>query len=227
MQETQVHAGLEGIDVVKIEEQLTAFWRESASGAGQETANSAITRACTLNLIVYTSAREDRESTSQLVEEINTQHPGRTIILIADRDSTVNSLDAFVSTRCRALSGALTGLCGEQITIEANGDAVDTAATAVTPLLIPDVPVFLWWKDVPDYSDKLWRYLVDFSDRVVVDSTAFDNITGDFDSLDQLLAEHSHELILSDLNWGRLTEWRALLASFWDVPSYREYLSQI
>jgi glucose-6-phosphate dehydrogenase assembly protein OpcA len=32
---------------------------------------------------------------------------------------------------------------------------------------------------------------------------------------------------LSDLNWGRLTTWRSLIASFWDVPAYREALGSI
>jgi glucose-6-phosphate dehydrogenase assembly protein OpcA len=31
----------------------------------------------------------------------------------------------------------------------------------------------------------------------------------------------------SDLNWGRLTAWRTLLASFWDVPDYRPHLERI
>jgi glucose-6-phosphate dehydrogenase assembly protein OpcA len=31
----------------------------------------------------------------------------------------------------------------------------------------------------------------------------------------------------SDLNWGRLTSWRTLLASFWDVSAYRPVLDEI
>jgi glucose-6-phosphate dehydrogenase assembly protein OpcA len=32
---------------------------------------------------------------------------------------------------------------------------------------------------------------------------------------------------VSDLNWGRLTSWRTLIASFWDVPDYRPHLDRI
>jgi glucose-6-phosphate dehydrogenase assembly protein OpcA len=34
-------------------------------------------------------------------------------------------------------------------------------------------------------------------------------------------------MLLSDLNWGRLTSWRSLIASFWDVPEYREHLDAL
>jgi glucose-6-phosphate dehydrogenase assembly protein OpcA len=33
--------------------------------------------------------------------------------------------------------------------------------------------------------------------------------------------------MLSDLNWGRLTAWRNLIASFWDVPDYRAHLDAL
>jgi glucose-6-phosphate dehydrogenase assembly protein OpcA len=32
---------------------------------------------------------------------------------------------------------------------------------------------------------------------------------------------------ISDLNWARLTAWRALLAGFYDVPEYRQMLDQL
>ncbi|HKP73345.1 MAG TPA: OpcA/G6PD domain-containing protein, partial [Pyrinomonadaceae bacterium] len=34
-------------------------------------------------------------------------------------------------------------------------------------------------------------------------------------------------ILASDLNWGRLTAWRNLIASFWDVADYREHLNGI
>ncbi|HEX8890450.1 MAG TPA: OpcA/G6PD domain-containing protein, partial [Pyrinomonadaceae bacterium] len=34
-------------------------------------------------------------------------------------------------------------------------------------------------------------------------------------------------MTVSDLNWGRLTAWRMLMASFWDVPDYLPYLEKI
>jgi glucose-6-phosphate dehydrogenase assembly protein OpcA len=41
-----------------------------------------------------------------------------------------------------------------------------------------------------------------------------------------LIRERGELLALTDLNWGRLTSWRALVASFWDVADYRPLLSR-
>jgi glucose-6-phosphate dehydrogenase assembly protein OpcA len=145
--------------------------------------------------------------------------------LNAERGAGEPRLDAFVSTRCQLSSRGAKRICGEQITIEAAGTAVDTASSAVAPLLVPDVPVFLWWKDIPHYDDRLFTRLAGMADRVVIDSASFDHPHQDLRRLAALL--EGGRTRLSDLNWGRLTSWRALVAGFWDVADYRESLSRV
>jgi glucose-6-phosphate dehydrogenase assembly protein OpcA len=123
--------------------------------------------------------------------------------------------------------GAGKQICGEQVTIEAGGPLVQTAASAVAPLLVSDVPVFLWWKDIPHYEDKLFDRLSQMADRIVIDSAAFDRPYDDLLRLSKTISDRSRLMRVSDLNWGRLTSWRTLFASFWDVPSYRPLLDEI
>jgi glucose-6-phosphate dehydrogenase assembly protein OpcA len=118
-------------------------------------------------------------------------------------------------------------VCGEQVTIEASGAAVETAASALEHLVVPDVPVFLWWKDIPHGEDKLFNRLVELSDRVVIDSVVFDHPHEDMQHLARIIGTHRQYLLASDLNWGRLTSWRNLVASFWDVADYRTHLDAI
>jgi glucose-6-phosphate dehydrogenase assembly protein OpcA len=113
------------------------------------------------------------------------------------------------------------------VTIEAGGIIVETAASAIAPLLVPDVPVFLWWKDIPHYDDPLFNRLSRLADRVVIDSAAFDHPHEDMLRLRGVVAEIAPGARVSDLNWGRLTSWRTLLASFWDVAEYRSALADI
>jgi glucose-6-phosphate dehydrogenase assembly protein OpcA len=65
------------------------------------------------------------------------------------------------------------------------------------------------------------------TDRVVIDSASFDHPYEDLKRLAQIIGEHPQSFALSDLNWGRLTAWRTLIASFWDVADYRPYLDTI
>ena len=216
---------VKGVDVDKIEKELASMW-SGVSKTGDASSSSGITRACALNLIVYTTPSDDRGQLEDMLGQINEQHPGRTLILVVYRDTATPRLEGYVSMRCRLL-GAGKQICGEQVTIEAGGVLVETAATAVAPLLVPDVPVYLWWNDIPHYEDKLFDRLAQLSDRIVIDSAAFDRPYDDLLRLSKTISDPSRRMRISDLNWGRLTSWRTLLASFWDVPDYQPLLSEI
>jgi len=227
--ETQVNAvhvsPSKGIDVDKIEKELASMWSD-ASGSGSTT-GSGVTRACTLNLIVYASPADNRAQLDEMLDLIGEQHPGRILILIADREAKEPKLDAYVSTRCRLLGATGKQVCTEQVTIETAGLLVETAASAVEPLLVPDVPVFLWWKDIPHYDDELFDRMAQMADRIVIDSAAFDHPHDDLLRLARMLRANKRAVRVSDLNWGRLTSWRTLLASFWDVTDYRPLLDAV
>ena len=213
-----------GIDAAKLERELARMWAEmSAPKAGGQEAG--VVRACVLNLVVYVAGKEECPEVNDLLEVVIERHPCRAILLVANRGATAPRLEAFVSTRCQLTTRGPRQVCGEQITIEADGPLVDTASTAVAPLLMPDVPVFLWWKDIPDREDKLFDRLAEMADRVVIDSASFDRPHKDMLRLAEVLK--SGRLRLSDLNWGRLTSWRSLVAGFWDVADYRQSLARI
>jgi glucose-6-phosphate dehydrogenase assembly protein OpcA len=217
----------QGVDIDKIEKQLATMWSSSSTSTAEEGSNSGVTRACALNLIVYTTPEDDRDKLEDLLTRVNEQHPGRTLILVSDRAAPEAGLDAYISMRCRQVGSTGKQICGEQVTIEARGSLVETAATAVAPLLVPDVPVYLWWKDIPHYEDRLFDRMAQMADRIVIDSCAFDKPYDDLLRLTQMIHDESRHLLASDLNWGRLTTWRTLLASFWDVPAYRPLLDKI
>lgn len=224
--ESKVKLPTKGINVEKIEKELAAMWRPAGDEDGSN-AESGVTRACALNLLVYSTVDEDREEIDDMLEIVNQQHPGRTLVLLADRDSTEAKLEAYVSTRCRLLGGSGKQVCGEQVTIETAGPAIDTVASAISPLLVPDVPVFLWWKDIPHYEDTLFNRMTELADRTVIDSASFDHPHEDLTRLAEIIRERPQWMSVSDLNWGRLTAWRNLIASFWDVPDYRSILDRI
>jgi glucose-6-phosphate dehydrogenase assembly protein OpcA len=224
-QESTSHLTVErGVDASKVERELTAMWAEMSApeGEGQQ---AGVVRACVLNLIVYAANGEERAEADDLLETVVERHPCRAILIAAERESSEERLDAYASTRCQISARGSKRICGEQITIEAAGAAVENVSTAVAPLLVPDVPVFLWWKDIPHEEDKLFDRLSAMADRVVIDSASFDRPHEDLLRLAEVLS--GGDLHLSDLNWGRLTSWRSLVASFWDVSDYRDSLAHV
>lgn len=214
-----------GIDVAGIERELAAMWQR-ASGEGSA-GESGVVRACALNLIIYTTPQDNRDQLGEMLEIVNEHHPGRTLLLFSDREAREARLEAYVSTRCRLLGSSRQQICGEQVTIEAAGAVVARVASAIAPLLVADVPVFLWWKDIPHDEDELFDRMSRMADRVVIDSASFDHPYADLIRLDEVVKALSREARISDLNWGRLTSWRTLLASFWDVSDYRMHLERV
>jgi glucose-6-phosphate dehydrogenase assembly protein OpcA len=213
-----------GVDASRVERELMAMWAEMSAPEGEER-SAGVVRACVLNLVVYVASKEERAEADELLEAVVERHPCRAIVIAAERESSEARLDAYASTRCQISARGTKRICGEQITIEAAGAAVETASTAVAPLLVPDVPVFLWWKDIPHEEDGLFDRLASMADRVVIDSASFDHPHEDLLRLAAVLSEG--DLRLSDLNWGRLTSWRSLVASFWDVADYRDSLARV
>ncbi|HEX8887824.1 MAG TPA: glucose-6-phosphate dehydrogenase assembly protein OpcA, partial [Pyrinomonadaceae bacterium] len=177
-----------GIDVGKIEKELAAMWKP-ADGSKEGSSESGVTRACALNLLVYSSVTDDRTEMEEVLDAVCEQHPSRTLWLMADREAAEAKLDAYVSTRCRMLGGGQRQICGEQVTIEAAGGALETVGSAISPLLVPDVPVFLWWKDIPHYEDDLFNRMTAMSDRIVIDSAFFDHPYDDMRRLAQIIRE--------------------------------------
>jgi glucose-6-phosphate dehydrogenase assembly protein OpcA len=217
--------GGRGVDVAGLERELAAMWRETARGAGGAE-QAGVTRVCVLNLIVYAPAGARCEELDALLEEVAEQTPCRAIVVVADAAAGASRLDAHAAMRCRVGARDRKQVCGERVTVEAAGAALGAVASAVEPLLVPDIPTFLWWRDIPHFEDKLFGRLVELADRVVIDSAAFDHPHEDLARVARLLTERPR-MMLSDLNWARLTTWRDLVAGFWDAPASRARLDAL
>ncbi|MCC6196861.1 MAG: glucose-6-phosphate dehydrogenase assembly protein OpcA [Burkholderiales bacterium] len=214
-----------GVEVERIEAALASMWSE-AGEAKHLPGDHKVIRACTVNLVVYTTPADDRDQLSDLLAEINHEHPGRTLLLVANRGAGTPRIEANISMRCR-LGAVGKQVCGEEITIEADGARIDTAASAIEALLVPGVPVYVWWKGTPNESDLLFDRLTRMADRVVIDSAKFALPAADLLRLARLIGDPRSRMRVSDLNWGRMTAWFTLLAGLWDVPDYRPVLDRI
>jgi glucose-6-phosphate dehydrogenase assembly protein OpcA len=115
-------------------------------------------------------------------------------------------------------------VCCEQITIEARGAAVARVHGIVLPLLVPDVPVMLWWPRGEPAGDPRFVKYADMVDRVIVDSATF---AAPEDGLANMVTLLGAGIAISDLSWSRLTPWRELTAQFFDAPALVPHLFQV
>ncbi|MFL6274072.1 MAG: glucose-6-phosphate dehydrogenase assembly protein OpcA, partial [Blastocatellia bacterium] len=211
------------INVGAIEKELTSLWKQAS-----EDETGGVVRASILNLIVFVPDPAEIAAVDDIVIDVTASHPCRVIALVADRASEESKLTAEVTSRCTLPTPTSKQVCCEQVTITASQDHLDEAPSAIVPLLIADLPVYLWWRAEPRAEDKeLYGWLTDIADRVVIDSAKFNEPEGDLAKMAAVLGGGRRGPALSDMNWARLTAWRALIAGFYDVPEYRPLLKQM
>jgi hypothetical protein len=139
------------------------------------------------------------------------RHPSRTLLLIPQPDAE-DGLDAQLSIRCFPIGDR--AVCGEVIELSLRGSRTFAPASIVLPLLISDLPVFCRWRGEPPFGATEFDQLVDIVDRLVVDSSEWEELA--YDELASILGRTA----VSDIAWARTEPWRVELAEYW--PAIRE-----
>lgn len=138
-------------------------------------------------------------------------HPSRTILLRPEPDAGADRIDAAASLECYAIPGVERTVCSEVIELRLLGRRAKAPASVVEPLLISDLPVFLRWRGEPPWGAAELDQLVTIVDRLIVDSTEWDELPFPY----RHLAELFPRAATSDIAWARTSRWRSLLATLW------------
>ena len=110
-------------------------------------------------------------------------------------------------------------MCTEQILIKTGGELSQHLARVVTPLLIHDLPVVLWWPDDPPFGSRQFNEVVGTADRLLVDSGSFNEDGGK--RMAGLATVVANGVSVTDIGWLRLNLWRELLAGDVRSPAAR------
>jgi glucose-6-phosphate dehydrogenase assembly protein OpcA len=215
------------VDVHAIEDELAKVrWRLRPDGVVDEAAEHAAAeaRASVLNLITVVSTEERLRWATGVLGGLSRHHPSRTIILLSQEDRSEAKLEASVSARTRTDGGHR--VTTEQVLLHAHGRIAEHLASLVVPLVVPDLPVMLWWPGRPDFESRLFNELVDLCDRLVVD-TDDEFEEQDFRKLLDVSRSAGPSCSIGDFNWARLMPWRHLMAQFFEPPQTRMRLLQL
>lgn len=220
---TVLEGGREASSVAEIES-LLAQLRRRAGLQARETMLPA--RASVLNVVVYAARRVHAERAARTIAELANRHPSRALVAYHDVAGR-EDLQADVTLHCHLPRAAGTNVCYEQIVVRARADGAHRLRSVVIPLLIPDLPAFLWWTGTPPFGDAHFRDLLALAHRLVVDSADFARPDTALPQLLRLVLARRGGFGVTDLNWTRLTPWRELLAQFFDVPAWRPFLDAV
>ncbi len=207
----------------QVEGELSHLWRMSADNV--RTSQNINVRTSVLNLVVCVPNTESAQRASTLIRDLSSTHIARVTILILDSNAP-DLVATWITTRSFPVISDMTRHTFEQITLMANGAAVRSIAHIAQPLVKPDLPVYLWWLNDPPSDSAVFAALSKLSNRIIVDSSSFIIPEESIRAL-AALVQAFPESSVSDLNWGRITPWRELVAQFFDAAEYRPYLAGI
>ncbi len=208
-----LHGKFLKLDIAAINKELRQFWIMA-----QDNTNTQIstTRACSNNLIILTQEAASEESLSDLIDNIMIYNPCRAILAICAK-ANEDSFEAYARARCHLVgTGQKKQVCSEQITIKQTYIETDAKkvvdhsfemASAVSSLILQDMPVIMWWQS-DDFNYDYFRPFDYFVDTLIVDTAKIcrKNPVGFF----QL--EKYPNLSTIDLTGVRLLPWRKAIA---------------
>lgn len=214
------------VRIEEIDTLLSSLWKMSADNM-RIGANLHV-RTSVLNLIICAPDIESAQRASKLLRNLSSIHIARaTIVILDQRAGAPDVLSSWVTLRCFSIISDLMRHCFEQTTLLTSGRATRALKNTLPIVLKAHLPVYLWWiGDMKGTDDPTFRDMVELCQRVIVDSATFLQSEEDIRTLAGYDRE-TPQVAFSDLNWGRLTSWRQLVAQFFDMPEYLSFLAGV
>jgi glucose-6-phosphate dehydrogenase assembly protein OpcA len=151
------------------------------------------------------------EPAKAALEGMAERHPSRTILLLPEPQADDNRIDARAEVERWEVPDTDRGLVTEVVELTLRGSRAAAPASIVEPLLISDLPVFLRWRGEPPWGTAELEQLVEVTDRLIVDSTEWDDLPRPYGRLVELFPLCA----ASDIAWARTSRWREHLATLW------------
>lgn len=226
------------IDTGTIHDELNAMWSEGAKprlvsgpyGEQVDTPHQAggdVMRANTLNLVAVAPSLDIAEMILTTVSQLKDFLPSRTIIVITD-PTLVRPKTWHVDLQINETQNKddSTGILFETITFWTDQSSAGVLSSVVSPLLIAELPTFLWWPSGEFRNNAIFEDLALIADRLVFDSARLGNDAHAVADYRTLIDEPTDPLV-GDFTWLRLAPWRQLVAQFFDPPDTQQSLKSI
>lgn len=227
------------LDTGAIHDELTRLWtevggpRHGGQAPGEMIAESVpggggLMRANTLNLIAVAENADYAELITESVSQLRDFLPSRTVIFntdeCADREHTWHVRVQLSEARNKGADAPT--LRFETIVISADSKVAGHLASLVSPLMISELPTFLWWPSGDFANSPVFQDLVEIVDRLIVDSAQLGNDASALAQLRTLLDDEDDPWV-GDFTWLRLQPWRQLVAQFFDPQEVQPALETI
>ena len=179
-----------------------------------------------MNLVVIARRPELAERGAATIQALTGRHPSRTIVVQSADPDGPSWLDARVEAHCVLPREDAPETCAETIHLTAGGEAGRHLAAIVTPLIIHDLPVTVWWPGEPPFSSRAAYDLLERRRPPRRRRLDLERRRPGAPARDGRPAEATR-LAISDFALIRQSRWREAIASIFDDPDFLPYLRSL
>ena len=199
------------VPLARVDKELTKFWLNEAGEHDEP-----VTRTSTMNFIILTADRESLERCNDIIPRISLHHPSRVILVYIDPQDETREITSFVSGNCQVSMHGNKQICCEHITLLTGIGGSANLSGAILPLLLPELPVFLWCPDVLLFKRLPQSEFIGVVDRLILALPGRMQALPDFMDWLEDIVVLSKDVRISDITWSQLTNWREAIAQFFD-----------
>jgi glucose-6-phosphate dehydrogenase assembly protein OpcA len=222
------------VDPTAVQRKLTRLWaevveeRRAAIGKPRREGDAELMRTRTINLIGIADTPEYSERIHEIVTSLAEFFPSRSVILVrTPPQSLSDGLEIKLEVEEFPAKNRRTPVRFETITVAAAGGE-ELLASVAAPILLPELPDFVWNPTGSFDDNALLREVLDFADRLIVDTSRDEDPSRALRFLNELdSGPDDGELHLSDMAWTRLVPWRQMIAQFFDQAATQPCLDAI
>lgn len=197
------------LDVRQIEDEFTRMWDASARAGGEP----ATIRLRVMNFVAIASDEGGVRRFEDVMQVMPERHPCRGVLVYPAGGK--QPPEATISARCWLTGGGGRHVCSEEVILRGPSTSEPQLTSALLALLVPDVPVVAWLiGPPPTVQAPLLAEVLEVADRVLSDTTGVGDLGGAYRAVQTMASEH--DILPSDIAWGRLATWRALIAQLFD-----------
>ena len=180
-----------------------------------------VLRACAMTFIVATADQGDDQELGEMIASLMHEHPSRAIVL---RIRPTGELDARVFAQCWMPFGKRQQICCEQVEITSPESQLGEAASVITGIAVPDLPVVLYLRTAALITNPALEPVLPLASKLIVDSSRVADAASGLKYLDRLRSKTPG---CADLSWARLTPWREAVSQLFDHQEARNALDSI
>lgn len=214
------------LDPRAIEREFRSLWSIRSEQIPGTPVDLSELRTSTVNLIAVADTSTSASRLEAAILQLREFAPARALVLNLSGSNKKQPFEVETTIRELQSERGRTSSRFEVVRVSASADQATSLSSIASPLLLPELPTFLFWPGTSLVESPLFTELAAISDRLIIDSAVLENPVPNFRELAHIIGS-PRSPVVSDFAWRRLTPWRSLLAQFFDNPDALPELDRI